>query len=99
MLRPVAPRVVLLVIAVLALAAGCANAEPGVVAYIGPTEITEDQLDSLVSHQGARLGEGTLTVTAQDLVNQRRWRRSSPDLLLELRRAMGEATAVTFDLR
>jgi processive 1,2-diacylglycerol beta-glucosyltransferase len=61
--------------------------------------ITEDQLDSLVSHQGARLGEGTLTVTAQDLVNQRRWRRSSPDLLLELRRAMGEATAVTFDLR
>ena len=61
--------------------------------------ITEDQLDSLVAQQGALLGEGTLTVTAQDLVNQRRWRRSSPDLLLELRRAMGEATAVTFDLR
>ena len=61
--------------------------------------ITEDQLDSLVSQQGARLGDGTLSVTAEDLVNQRRWRRSEPDLLHELRRAMGEATEVTFDLR
>ena len=61
--------------------------------------ITEDQLDSLIDQRGARLGEGTLSLTAQDLANQRRWRRSSPDLLLELRRAMGEATEVTFDLR
>jgi processive 1,2-diacylglycerol beta-glucosyltransferase len=60
--------------------------------------ITEDQLDSLVSQQGARLGDGTLSVTAEELVNQRRWRRSEPDLLLELRRAMGKATEATFDL-
>ncbi|HEU5486518.1 MAG TPA: hypothetical protein VFU98_16525, partial [Microlunatus sp.] len=60
--------------------------------------ITESQLDSLVSQQGARLGDGTLAVTAEELVNQRRWRRSEPDLLLELRRAMGKATEVTFDL-
>lgn len=61
--------------------------------------ITEDQLDSLVSQRGAQLGDGTVTVTAEDLVNQRRWRRSDPDLLLELRRALGEATEATFDLR
>jgi processive 1,2-diacylglycerol beta-glucosyltransferase len=61
--------------------------------------ITEDQLDSLVSQQGARLGDGTLAVSAEELVNQRRWRRSEPDLLLELRRAMGDATDVSFDLR
>jgi processive 1,2-diacylglycerol beta-glucosyltransferase len=61
--------------------------------------ITEGQLDSLVSQQGARLGDGTLSVSAEELVNQRRWRRSEPDLLLELRRAMGDATEAIFDLR
>ena len=57
--------------------------------------ITKEQLDSL----GRKVSADTLSLSADDLVNQRRWRRSEPDLLLELRRAMGEATEVTFDLR
>ena len=59
--------------------------------------ITKEQLDSLSQPEGRR-GD-TLSLSAEDLVNQRRWRRSEPDLLHELRRAMGEATEVTFDLR
>ena len=42
----------------LALAAGCANAEPGVVAYVGPIEITERQLDESVEAITATLEEG-----------------------------------------
>ena len=57
--------------------------------------ITKEQLDSL----GRKVSADTLFLSAEDLVNQRRWRRSEPDLLLELRRAMGDATEVTFDLR
>jgi processive 1,2-diacylglycerol beta-glucosyltransferase len=57
--------------------------------------ITQEQLDSL----GRKVSADTLSVSADELVNQRRWRRSEPDLLLELRRAMGDATEVTFDLR
>ena len=57
--------------------------------------ITKEQLDSL----GRKVSTDTLSLSADDLVNQRRWRRSEPDLLLELRRAMGDATEVTFDLR
>ncbi|HVK36588.1 MAG TPA: hypothetical protein VM428_13115, partial [Microlunatus sp.] len=57
--------------------------------------ITKEQLDSL----GRKVSADTLSLSADDLVNQRRWRRSEPDLLLELRRAMGDATEVTFDLR
>ncbi|MDN5805099.1 MAG: glycosyltransferase, partial [Microlunatus sp.] len=61
--------------------------------------ITEKQLDTLYTQSGARLGDGTLSVSTEELSNLRRWRRSEPDLLLELRRAMGSATEVTFDLR
>jgi processive 1,2-diacylglycerol beta-glucosyltransferase len=57
--------------------------------------ITKEQLDSL----GRKVSADTWSVSADELVNQRRWRRSEPDLLLELRRAMGDATEVTFDLR
>jgi hypothetical protein len=45
-------------VAVLALAAGCANAEPGVVAYVGPTEITERQLEDSVEAVSSTLEEG-----------------------------------------
>lgn len=61
--------------------------------------ITEGQLDSLVAQQAARFGDGTVTISVEDLLNQRRWRRSDPDLLHELRRAMGRETETTFDLR
>ena len=61
--------------------------------------ITEDQLDTLHTQSGARFGGGSVSFTVEELSNVRRWRRSEPDLSLELRRAMGEATEVTFDLR
>lgn len=61
--------------------------------------ITEAQLDSLVSQQGATLGDGTVSVSESALKDQRRWRRAEPDLLLELRRAMGASREATFDLR
>ena len=57
--------------------------------------ITQEQLDSL----GRKVSTDTLSLSSDDLVNQRRWRRSEPDLLLELRRAMADAAEVTFDLR
>ena len=56
------------VVAVLALAAGCANAEPGVVAYVGPTEITERQLDDSVEAITSTLEEGQ-TVSREAVVN------------------------------
>jgi hypothetical protein len=49
--------VLLSVVAVLALA-GCANAEPGVVAYVGDTRITEKQLDRIVAGLSSTLQEG-----------------------------------------
>ena len=49
--------VLLSVVAVLA-AAGCANAEPGVVAYVGDTRITQRQLDRAVAGVSATLQEG-----------------------------------------
>jgi SurA N-terminal domain len=56
------------VAAVLALAAGCANAEPGVVAYVGPTEITEGQLDDSVEAISETLEAGQ-TVSREAVVN------------------------------
>jgi processive 1,2-diacylglycerol beta-glucosyltransferase len=57
--------------------------------------ITTEQLDSL----GTKVSAETLSLSVNDLATRRRWRRSEPDLLLELRRAMGDTTEVTFDLR
>ena len=48
---------VLAATAVLALA-GCANAEPGVVAYVGDTRITQEQLDRAVAGVSSTLQEG-----------------------------------------
>jgi len=45
------------VVTVLALA-GCANAEPGVVAYVGNTRITQRQLDRAVAGVSATVQEG-----------------------------------------
>jgi hypothetical protein len=44
-------------VAILALA-GCANAEPGVVAYVGDTRITQGQLDRAVAGVSATLDAG-----------------------------------------
>ena len=55
-------------VAVLALAAGCANAEPGVVAYVGPTEITQGQLDDAVEGVSSTLEEGQ-QVSREAVVN------------------------------
>ena len=55
-------------VAVLALAAGCANAEPGVVAYVGRTEISERQLDDSVEAISSTLAEGQ-TVSREAVVN------------------------------
>jgi SurA N-terminal domain len=49
--------VLLSVVALLALA-GCANAEPGVVAYVGQTRITEEELDRAVAGVSSTLAEG-----------------------------------------
>jgi hypothetical protein len=56
------------VVAVLALVAGCANAEPGVVAYVGRTEITERQLDDSVEAVSSTLEEGQ-QVSREAVVN------------------------------
>lgn len=56
------------VVAVLAVAAGCANAEPGVVAYVGPIEITERQLDESVEAITSTLEEGQ-QVSREAVVN------------------------------
>ena len=45
------------VVVILALA-GCANAEPGVVAYVGDTRITQGQLDRAVAGVSATLEPG-----------------------------------------
>jgi hypothetical protein len=49
--------VLLGVVALLALV-GCANAEPGVVAYVGDTRISQEQLDRAVAGVSATLAEG-----------------------------------------
>jgi SurA-like protein len=59
--------VLLGVVAVLALA-GCGNAEPGVVAYVGDTRITERQLDRGVAGVSSTLEEGQ-QVSREAVVN------------------------------
>lgn len=66
--RPGLRRAVVSVAALVALASGCANAEPGVVAYVGPTEITQEQLDDAVTGVTATLQEGQ-QVSRQAVVN------------------------------
>jgi len=66
--RPSLRHAVVSVAALLALASGCANAEPGVVVYVGPTEITQDQLDDAVAGVTATLQEGQ-QVSRQAVVN------------------------------
>ncbi len=58
---------VLSVVALLALAA-CANAEPGVVAYVGDARITQKQLDRAVAGVAATLQEGQ-QVSREAVVN------------------------------
>jgi processive 1,2-diacylglycerol beta-glucosyltransferase len=60
--------------------------------------ITHGQLVSLRTQSGVTLGDGTLSVSNEGLTRLHRWRRSEPDLLHELRRAMGEDTELSFDL-
>jgi hypothetical protein len=55
------------VVALLALA-GCANAEPGVVAYVGETRITQAQLDRAVAGVSSTLDEGQ-QVSREAVVN------------------------------
>ena len=55
-------------IAVLALASGCANAEPGVVAYVGPTEISQGELDRAVDGVTSTLQDGQ-QVSREAVVN------------------------------
>ena len=59
--------VLLGVVAVLALA-GCANAEPGVVAYVGDTRITEQQLQRVVAGVSSTLEPGQ-QVSREAVVN------------------------------
>jgi hypothetical protein len=59
--------VVLGVVALLALA-GCANAEPGVVAYVGDTRITQGQLDRAVAGISSTLQPGQ-QVSQEAVVN------------------------------
>ena len=56
--------IVLLVLAV----SGCANAEPGVVAYVGDDRITQRQVDDAVNAVSTILQEGQ-TVSTQAVVN------------------------------
>ncbi len=60
--------------------------------------ITHAQLVSLRTRSGVTFGDGTLTVSTQGLTGLRRWRRSEPDLLYDLRRAMGEDAELSFNL-
>jgi SurA N-terminal domain len=55
------------VVAVVVLA-GCANAEPGVVAYVGDTRITQKQLDRAVAGVSATLQQGQ-QVSREAVVN------------------------------
>jgi len=62
-------RTAVAVTALLGLAlAGCANASPGVVAYVGDDAITERALDSAVAGLSSTLQEGQ-TVSAEAVVN------------------------------
>ena len=56
------------VVALLALASGCANAEPNVVAYVGPTKISQDELDDAVAGVTSTLQEGQ-QVSKEAVVN------------------------------
>lgn len=62
--RVVAAAAVLLGLAL----AGCADASPGVVAYVGDDEITQGQLDEAVDGLSSALQEGQ-TVSAEAVVN------------------------------
>jgi hypothetical protein len=55
-------------IALLALASGCANAEPNVVAYVGPTRISQAELDAGLAGVTATLQEGQ-QVSREAVVN------------------------------
>ena len=62
-------RVVAATAALLALAlAGCADASPGVVAYVGNDRITETQLEDAVTGLTGALEEGQ-TVSSEAVVN------------------------------
>jgi hypothetical protein len=56
------------VVAVTLSAAGCGNAEPSVVAYVGPTKITQKQVDDAVEGVSSILEEGQ-TVSSSAVVN------------------------------
>ena len=62
--RVVAAAAVLLGLAL----AGCADASPGVVAYVGDDRITEGQLDAAVAGLSSALEEGQ-TVSSEAVVN------------------------------
>lgn len=67
-IRPGLRRVAVSVIALLALASGCANAEPNVVAYVGPTRISQGELDDAVTGVTSTLQEGQ-QVSKEAVVN------------------------------
>ena len=56
------------VVALLALTSGCANAEPNVVAYVGPTRISQSELDKAVAGVTSTLQEGQ-QVSQEAVVN------------------------------
>ena len=60
--------VALLGVVALLTPAGCGNAEPGVVAYVGDTRITQGQLDRAVAGISATLAEGQ-QVSREAVVN------------------------------
>ena len=67
-IRPGLRRIAVSVVALLALASGCANAEPNVVAYVGPTEISQGELDDAVAGVTSTLQEGQ-QVSREAVVN------------------------------
>ncbi|HSU36658.1 MAG TPA: hypothetical protein VLJ88_13450 [Propionibacteriaceae bacterium] len=67
-IRPGLRRAAVSVVALLALASGCANAEPSVVAYVGPTRISQGELDDAVAGVTSTLQEGQ-QVSKEAVVN------------------------------
>ena len=70
-MRPIRPglrRIAVSVVALLALASGCANAEPNVVAYVGPTRISQGELDEALAGVTSTLQEGQ-QVSREAVVN------------------------------
>ena len=67
-IRPGLRRAAVSVVALLALASGCANAEPNVVAYVGPTRISQGELDDAVAGVTSTLQEGQ-QVSREAVVN------------------------------